>query len=75
MPSDMTFRTLVRPAALVMALALCPLVAAAQEPDERDLQALRFYMNENNEQAIQSELLLLVMTKTIMKMKSDEAQL
>ncbi|WP_289149513.1 hypothetical protein [uncultured Salipiger sp.] len=56
MPSDMTFRTLLRPAALVMALALCPLVAAAQEPDERDLQALRFYMNENNEQAIQSEL-------------------
>jgi tetratricopeptide (TPR) repeat protein len=50
----MTLLRLFRPALLV--LALLPAGAMAQDPDERDLQALRFYINENNEQAIRSEL-------------------
>lgn len=45
-----------RRAALAFALALLPAAVAAQTPDERDLQALRFYISENNEQAIQSEM-------------------
>lgn len=45
-----------RPLALFCIVVAWAFAANAQEPDERDLQALRFYINENNEQAIQSEL-------------------
>ena len=55
MHSDLTGRGAVRAAAFLLFLAVGSM-AAAQTPTESDLQALRFYLAEDNEDAVRSEL-------------------
>ncbi|MFP4570197.1 tetratricopeptide repeat protein [Rhodosalinus sp.] len=54
MPADLTPG--LRAAALALVLSLGAAGAAAQEPSESDLQALRFYLEQDNEEAVTSEL-------------------
>lgn len=55
MPSHMNRNSLLTVLALVCAQALA-LPAMAQVPSQNDLQALRYYLQEDNQQAIRSEL-------------------
>ncbi|EPX75657.1 hypothetical protein [Salipiger mucosus] len=55
MPTDMISRSPRLPALALLLIAVA-WPATAQDPDRRDLQALRFYIEEDNQDAIQSEL-------------------